>query len=61
MVTDAKSDKITISAIDTTYGEAGTNLGLVKSGGDVTISSGIITVKDDSHNHIISNIDGLQD
>ena len=35
--------------------------GLVKSGGDVTIdSSGIITVNDDSHNHVISNIDGLQ-
>lgn len=36
-------------------------LGMVKSGGDVTIdSSGIITVKDDSHNHTISNVDGLQ-
>ena len=57
---DAANDKITISAIDTTYGEAGTNLGLVKSGGDVTISSGIITVKDDSHNHTIGNIDNLQ-
>ena len=57
---DAANDKITISAIDTTYNEAGTELGLVKSGGDVTISNGIITVDDDSHNHIISNIDGLQ-
>lgn len=57
---DATNDKITISATDTTYGEAGTNLGLVKSGGDVTISSGIITVKDDSHNHTIGNIDNLQ-
>lgn len=46
---------------DTTYGAAGTSLGLVKSGGDVTISSGTITVNDDSHNHIISNVDGLQD
>lgn len=39
---------------------AGTELGGVKSGGDVNITDGIITVKDDSHNHLISNIDGLQ-
>lgn len=39
---------------------AGTSLGGVKTGGDVTISSGVITVNDDSHNHVISNIDGLQ-
>lgn len=39
---------------------AGTSLGGVKSGGDVTISSGVITVNDDSHNHVISNVDGLQ-
>lgn len=39
---------------------AGTSLGMVKSGGDVTISSGTITVNDDSHNHVISNVDGLQ-
>ena len=45
---------------DTTYSAAGSALGLVKSGGDVTISSGVITVKDDSHNHVISNIDELQ-
>lgn len=45
---------------DTTYGAAGTSLGLVKSGGDVTIASGLITVNDDSHNHVISNVDGLQ-
>jgi hypothetical protein len=38
-----------------------TNLGGVKEGGDINIdSSGIVTVKDDSHNHIISNIDNLQ-
>ena len=30
---------------------AGTNFGIVKSGGDVTISDGIITVNDDSHAH----------
>lgn len=73
---DATNDKITIGitkanvtdalgytppTTNTTYGAAGTSLGLVKSGGDVTISSGTITVNDDSHNHVISNIDGLQD
>lgn len=45
---------------NTTYGAAGTSLGLVKSGGDVTISNGTITVNDDSHNHTIANIDNLQ-
>lgn len=44
---------------NTTYGAAGSSLGLVKSGGDVTISSGTITVNDDSHNHVIENVDGL--
>lgn len=39
---------------------AGENFGLVKSGGDVTIKDGVITVNDDSHNHIIDNVDGLQ-
>lgn len=73
---DATNDKITIGitktnvtdalgytppTTNTTYGAAGTSLGLVKSGGDVTISSGTITVNDDSHNHVISNVDGLQD
>lgn len=73
---DATNDKVTIGitktnvtdalgytppTTNTTYGAAGTSLGLVKSGGDVTISSGIITVNDDSHNHVISNVDGLQD
>lgn len=42
------------------YGAAGSSLGLVKTGGDVTISNGVVTVNDDSHNHVISNIDGLQ-
>ena len=45
---------------NTTYGAAGDSLGLVKSGGDVTISGGVITVNDDSHNHTIANVDGLQ-
>ena len=49
-------DKLT----DTTYSAAGSSLGLVKSGGDVTISSGVITVNDDSHNHTIANVDNLQ-
>lgn len=57
---DATNDKITIAATDTTYSAAGSSLGLVKSGGDVTISSGVITVNDDSHAHVISNVDGLQ-
>lgn len=39
---------------------AGSTLGGVKTGGDVTISDGIITVKDDSHNHTIANVDNLQ-
>ena len=39
---------------------AGASLGGVKTGGDVTIADGVITVNDDSHNHVISNIDGLQ-
>lgn len=38
----------------------GTTMGMVKQGGDVTIASGVITVNDDSHNHVISNVDGLQ-
>ena len=72
---DATNDKVTIGITkdnvtaalgytpptsDTTYSAAGSSLGLVKSGGDVTISSGVITVNDDSHNHVISNVDGLQ-
>lgn len=72
---DATNDKITIGitktnvtnalgytppTTNTTYDAAGTSLGLVKSGGDVSISSGVITVNDDSHNHVINNVDGLQ-
>lgn len=62
VATVEKSDitALGIPAQDTTYSAAGTSLGLVKSGGDVTISSGVITVNDDSHNHVIDNIDGLQ-
>lgn len=59
-VSKADITALGIPAQDTTYGEAGTSPGLVKSGGDVTITSGVITVNDDSHNHIIGNIDNLQ-
>ena len=61
VTTDANGN-IVISSTDnnTTYGAAGSSLGLVKSGGDVSISSGVITVNDDSHNHTIANVDNLQ-
>ena len=36
-------------------------LGIVKSGTDITVdSSGNVSVNDDNHNHVISNVDGLQ-
>lgn len=39
-----------------------TVLGGVKSGTDITVdASGNVSINDDSHNHVISNIDGLQD
>ena len=57
----SKLDGIAAGANNYTLPSAGTTLGGVKSGGDVTISSGVISVNDDSHNHVISNIDGLQD
>ena len=39
----------------------GTTIGGVKSGTDITIDvSGNVSVNDDSHNHIIDNVDGLQ-
>lgn len=48
---------------NTTYSAAtSSKLGLVKSGTDITVdSSGNVSVNDDSHNHIIANIDSLQD
>ena len=55
-----KLDGIAVGANKYVLPSAGSSLGGVKTGGDVTISSGVITVNDDSHNHIISNIDGLQ-
>lgn len=44
-----------------TLPNAGETLGGVKTGGDLTIVDGIATVNDDSHNHVIENIDGLQE
>ena len=55
-----KLDGIAEGANNYVLPSAGTSLGGVKTGGDVTISSGVITVNDDSHNHVISNVDGLQ-
>lgn len=56
----SKLDGIASGANAYTLPAAGSDLGGVKTGGDVTISSGTITVNDDSHNHVISNIDNLQ-
>jgi hypothetical protein len=40
---------------------ASATIGGVKSGTDITVdASGNVSINDDSHNHIISNIDGLQ-
>lgn len=55
-----KLDGIAENANNYVLPAAGTALGGVKSGGDVTISDGIIIVNDDSHNHTIANVDGLQ-
>ena len=53
-----------IPAQDTTYTlpvATSSALGGVKSGTDITVdSSGNVSVNDDSHNHVISNVDGLQ-
>ena len=61
-VTTDTSGNIVISSTDnnTTYSAAGSSLGLVKSGGGVNISDGVITVNDDSHSHTIENIDNLK-
>lgn len=52
---------ITLTGNQFNLNSAGSSIGGVKTGGDVTISSGIIMVNDDSHNHVIDNVDGLQD
>lgn len=64
--TTNQSGNTTIALTDTdtntTYGVAtSSSLGLVKSGTDITVdSNGNVSVNDDSHNHVISNVDGLQ-
>lgn len=62
--TTNQSGNTTIELTDNnaTYGVAtSSTLGLVKSGTDITVdSSGNVSVNDDSHNHVISNVDGLQ-
>lgn len=60
-LTLTKGDGKTTFSFDASQPAAGGALGLVKSGGDVTISNGVITVNDDSHNHTIANVDGLND
>ena len=58
----AKLNGIAEGANNYTLPVAGTSIGGVKSGTDITVdSSGNVSVKDDSHNHIIGNVDGLQD
>ena len=57
-----QSTNTAINLTNTTYDVAtSSKLGLVKSGTDITVdNSGNVSVNDDSHNHIISNVDGLQ-
>ena len=46
---------------DTTYPPAnGSTLGLIKTGGSLTLTSGVATVNDNSHKHTIANITNLQ-
>lgn len=63
--TTAEKEKlagIAVGANNYTYTlpAAGTDLGGVKTGGDVTINAGVITVSDDSHNHTFATVTGLQ-
>ncbi len=51
ILTLTKGDGKNSLDFDASQPSAGEDLGLVKSGGNVTISGGIITVKDDSHTH----------
>jgi len=56
-----KLNGIATSANNYSLPVAATAIGGVKEGGDIAIdASGIMTVNDDSHNHVISNVDGLQ-
>ena len=56
---DGSQHEIITQDTDTIYSAAGSDLGLVQSGGDVTISDGVITVNDYSHNHAIVDVDDL--
>lgn len=57
----SKLDGIAAGANAYTLPVAGSAIGGVKSGGDITVASdGAVSVNDDSHNHVISNVDGLQ-
>ena len=63
MITTAKSytDEKVATKVDSTTVATSSKLGLVKSGTDITVdSSGNVSVNDDSHNHVIANVDGLQ-
>jgi len=53
-------DDITALGIPSNNTAAGTSLGMVKTGGDVVISNGIITVNDNSHAHTISDVTNLK-
>ncbi len=60
---DASTKKVTISSSDSYVLPVATSstLGGVKSGNDISIdTSGIVTVLDNSHNHAIANVTGLQ-
>lgn len=59
LVDNAKRDAIN-AARYTLPAANGSTLGGVKSGGDVTITGCVVSVNDDSHNHVIGNVDGLQ-
>ena len=61
------ADKVKLDGIDTNANKytlpvaSATVLGGVKSGTDISVdASGNVSVVDDSHNHVIGNVDGLQ-
>lgn len=56
-----KLSGISTGANNYTLPVASTVIGGVKSGTDITVdASGNVSVNDDSHNHVIANVDGLQ-
>lgn len=57
----AKLDGVAANANNYSLPVASATLGGVKSGTDITVdASGNVSVNDDSHNHVIANVDGLQ-